>query len=153
MTEPTMIEYPGMGSGHAGNDTSRERQEREDTTGITADTQRQALTLLGVMMSRGLTAAELEDRLGIGHGRASSALSHLHRAGHVRRIKERRQRHEVYVLPGYVDGREESPYRPRLKQGHVSELSEDILERAIRAARMHNHISAAGLRQILKELP
>ena len=115
---PTMIEYPGMGSGHAGNDTSRERQEREDATGITARTQRDAMFWLGKQEGEGMTAAELEDILGIGHGRASSALSHLHRAGHIRRIKERRNRHEVYVLPEYVDGREESPYRPRLTAGN-----------------------------------
>lgn len=110
-----MIEYPNMGSGHAGNDTSRERQEREDASGITAETQKLALRLLGGARSQlGMTASEFEDLAGIGHGRASSALSHLHRAGHIRRIKERRQRHEVYVLPEHVDGREESPYRPRV---------------------------------------
>ena len=117
-----MIPYGNTGSGHAGNDTSRERQEREDATGITAETQQLALRLMGGARAElGMTAAEFEDLAGIGHGRASSALSHLHRAGHIRRIKERRGRHEVYVLPEHVAGREESPYRPRSTAPGISD--------------------------------
>lgn len=131
----TMIEYPGMGSGHAGNDTSRERQEREDALGITAAAQQTALKLLGEYRLWGMTAAEFEDAENIGHGRASSALSHLHRAGHIRRIKERRQKHEVYVLPEFVQGREESPYRPRVKAAPAPKdyTDEQILELLVRA--------------------
>lgn len=129
-----MIPYPNMGSGHAkGSDTSRERQERLDASGITAYNQRQALGLLIKFESNGITAAELEDWLEIGHGQASSALSHLHRAGHVRRIKERRQRHEVYVLPEYVDGREESPYRPRLTKRPKDYTEAEMLDLLRRA--------------------
>lgn len=130
-----MIPYPGQGSGHAGNATSRERQEREDGSGITAKMQQTVFTWLHVRGAIGCTAAEVEDHFLVGHGRASSALSHLHRAGHIRRIKERRQRHEVYVLPEYVDGREESPYRPRIPAAkrpgdYTREEMLDLLRRA-----------------------
>lgn len=135
MSESLMIEYPdGSGSGHAGNDTSRERQEREDATGITAETQRMALTMLENRGHLGMTAAEFEDLAGIGHGRASSALSHLHRAGHIRRIRERRQKHEIYVVRDAVAGREESPYRPRISARRPRDYTEeemlDLLRRA-----------------------
>lgn len=110
-----MKPYPGMGSGHAGNDTSRERQERNDATGITSASQRAVFQALHVAKSDGLTALDVELGLRIGHGGASSALSHLQRAGKITRIKHRRKRYEIYVLPEYVNGREESPYRPRNK--------------------------------------
>lgn len=130
-----MIPYPNAGSGHAGNDTSRERQEREDASGITAEMQQIVFTWLHVRGATGCTAAEVEDHFLVGHGRASSALSHLHRAGHVRRIKERRDKHEVYVLPSNVEGREESPYRPRLTRGNptLKTQAKDALEVAARA--------------------
>jgi ribosomal protein S25 len=128
LTEPTMIPYGSTGSGHAGNDTSRERQERNDASGVTSRAQLAALKLLMEYKSEGITAAEFEDQMGIGHGMASSALSHLHRANRVKRVKMRRKRHEIYVLPEYVNGREESPYRPRLKPArHPRELSRERL--------------------------
>jgi len=122
-----MIPYPGMGSGHAvGSETSRERQERLDASGVTSLVQRGVMAHLALMKAEGATAADVEDTFGIGHGQASSALSHLHRAGLVRRVKMRRKRHEIYVLPEFVNGREESPYRPRLKpERHPRELSKD----------------------------
>lgn len=147
--KPLMVPYPGAGSGHAGNDTSRERQERLDTSGITSQVQQATMILLSGERSDGLTAADLEDRLGIGHGMASSALSHLHRAGHVRRIKMRRKRHEIYVLPEFVNGREESPYRPRLKPArHVRELPDSTVQAAMDEA----HLPLEALPQIRRFL-
>ncbi len=129
MTEPLMIPYPnGHGSGHAGNDTSRERMEHNDATGITSLVQRAAYAQLGALKSEGMTVAEFEDLTGIGHGQVSSAFSHLHRAGKIKRIKMRRKRHEIYVLPEWVNGREESPYRPRLKPAKASrDIGDDQL--------------------------
>lgn len=132
MAEHTMKPYPGMGSGHAvGSDTSRERQQANDASGVTAAAQLDALALLRQAGAEGMTAAEYEDLAGIGHGMASSALSHLHRAGMVARVKMRRKRHEIYVLPGHVNGREESPYRPRLKP---AKHPRDYTEQQVREA-------------------
>lgn len=131
-----MKEYPnGNGSGHAGNDTSRERQERNDASGVTSAVQQLALRTIAAAASEGVTVAEFEDMHHIGHGQASSAFSHLHRAGHVRRIKMRRKRHEIYVLPERINGREESPYRPRLKpaksaKDYTEEQMLDLLRKA-----------------------
>lgn len=153
-TEPTMIPYPGMGSGHAtGSDTSKERQERNDATGITSRVQQAVYNWLSDVGAEGVTSAEVTDKYGIGEGMSSSALSHLHRAGKIRRVKMRRKRHEIYVLPEYVNGREESPYRPRLKQGrHVRELPDStVLEAMAKASIAPTRLAA--IRAFLENLP
>lgn len=151
--EDLMKPYPGMGSGHAGNDTSRERQERNDASGVTSLVQRAALGILANMQSEGLTAAEFEDSMGIGHGQASSALSHLHRAGKIKRVKMRRKRHEIYVLPECVNGREESPYRPRLKP---AKPARDISDDQLRAIMMDVGVDEGlftEVRRVVSALP
>lgn len=125
-----MIPYPGdHGSGSAaGSDTSKERQVRNDASGITSTVQRMVYDQLGVLKSEGITALEVELGLKVGHGMASSALSHLQRAGKITRIKMRRKRHEIYVLPEWVNGRQESPYRPRNKPAKPArDISDDRL--------------------------
>lgn len=116
MTEQLMVPYGNTGSGHAGNDTSRDRQEIQDASGLTGRRQKATLEAIELSAKYGVTSAEMEDLLGVGHGQASSALSHLHRAGHIRRIKERRNKQEIYVLPEHVGDRKESPYNPRPEQ-------------------------------------
>jgi hypothetical protein len=149
-----MVPYPdGSGSGHAGNDTSRERQERNDASGVTSMTQRAVYAALGVAKSDGFTALDVELGLKIGHGGASSALSHLHRAGKVKRIKMRRNRHEIYVLPEYVNGREESPYRPRNKPArHVRDLPDATVLEAMRKADIAP-TRLESIRKLLSVLP
>lgn len=150
-----MKPYPKMGSGNAVNDTSRERQEGNDSSGVTSHVQSRALRFLEKTKSHGMTAAELEDMMGIGHGMASSAFSHLHRAGRVTRVKMRRGRHEIYVLPEFVNGREESPYRPRPKQQrHPREYTREEWEKA--AAESGNSLSDWSftiVMELAKELP
>jgi ribosomal protein S25 len=113
---PAMVPYGKTGSGHAGNATSKERQVAADASGLTGQRQRATLDAVELAAAHGVTAAEMEQVLGVGHGQASSALSHLHRAGHIRRITERRSKQEIYVLPEHVGGRTESPYNPRPEQ-------------------------------------
>lgn len=150
-----MKPYPKMGSGHAVNETSQERQERNDHSGVTSHVQITVLKVLARVKAEGLTAAELEDALQIGHGMASSALSHLHRAERIRRVKMRRGRHEIYVLPEYVNGREESPYRPRPKQQrHPRDYTREEWEQA--AAESGNSLSDWSftiVMELAKELP
>lgn len=151
--EPLMVPYPNAGSGHAGNDTSRERQENNDATGVTSLVQRAALACVTRAGSEGVTVAEFEDDTSTGHGQASSAFSHLHRAGHVRRIKMRRKKHEIYVLPGYVNGREESPYRPRLKP---AKPARDVSDDQLRAIMMDAGVDEsyfAVVRRVVSALP
>lgn len=113
-----IIPYGQKGSGWSGSETSRDRAEREDALGITGKRQAEVYALLATHTSKGMTVKEVEDALSIGHGPASSALTHLHRAGRVARLQERRMNQQVYVLKGYVGDRDESPYRPRLPRPH-----------------------------------
>lgn len=54
----------------------------------------------------GMTWRELGDACGWHHGQASGALSALHRAGRVARLREQRAGSGVYVLPNEVHGRD-----------------------------------------------
>lgn len=152
----TMIEYPnGHGSGHAGNDTSRERQQREDADGTTKRRQLQTLELVEAAGRWGITSAELENQLGVGHGQASSALSHLHRASKIARIKERRHRQEIYVLPVMVDGRAESPYKPRKSERiHPKFHTDETVRRCMdKAGFAVNGETFSAIRKFLEVLP
>ena len=119
------LPYGDKGSGWSGSETSRERQEREDSLGITGKRQAEVFALLAQQTTKGMTVKEVEDALNIGHGPASSALTHLHRAERVVRLQERRLNQQVYLLRGYAEGRPESPYRPRLAKPHPKYLTKD----------------------------
>lgn len=108
-----MIAYGRSGSGDAGNATSIARRLIEDKTGLTGKRQKAVFALVTGAGPAGKTVGEVEDALQLGHGPASSALTHLHRAGHLQRITEQRMKQEVYVHPDFRNGRAESPYRPR----------------------------------------
>lgn len=98
------------GFGWSGSDTSRERAD--DTTAM-QKRMRDALAAVRRAGATGLTSKELELRMLLGHGPVSAALSHLHKAGKITRLTERRGgRAQVYVHPDYVNGREEAPFRP-----------------------------------------
>jgi hypothetical protein len=154
MSGELMVPYPNAGSGHASNDTSRERQEREDASGMTATRQAKALAWVEAAGANGLIVAEVERMLGVGHGQASSALSHLHRAGKVVRLRDRRHKQELYVHPDFVNGRRESPYNPRLNRKHPKFYSDTTVLKAMKDADlpttdlMYQHI-----RRFLEALP
>ena len=151
---PQMVPYGATGSGHAGNASSKDRQEREDSLGTTAFRQKAALELISRGASDGMTVMEFEEKLGIHHGQASSALSHLHRAGYVRRLKHRRKGQEIYVLPDYINGREESPYRPRGGRKHPRFTEDEEVAKAMSAAGFTNIPSNFALiRRFLELLP
>ncbi len=151
MTEG-IIPYGTKGSGWSGSDTSRERQEREDSAGITGKRQAEVYALLATYTRHGVTVKEVEDRLSIGHGPASSALTHLHRAGRITRLKERRVNQEIYILKGYVGGREESPYRPRLGRKHPRELTREEVLAAMMDASVDEGMYG-DVRAVLENLP
>jgi hypothetical protein len=71
----------------------------------------EALNMVARNGKHGITWAELAMQKQLHHGQASGALSNLHRTGRVVRLKERRGRCGVYVLPIYVDGRETVPHK------------------------------------------
>lgn len=113
------LPYAGT-SGFSGSDTSRERMERQDADGSLHWRQQQILDYLRRRKAVGVTVKELrEDGTTFGslghHGQVSAALTHLHMTGRIVRLKQRRDRCEVYVLPEWAWDRELSPYRPNKK--------------------------------------
>lgn len=58
----------------------------------------------------GLTVKEYRDRYAIHHGVASAHLSNLHEAGYLKKLKQRRERCGVYVLPHFVNDRPTVPH-------------------------------------------
>jgi ribosomal protein S25 len=130
MNENTSLPYVGS-SGSSGSEASAERAADRDEKQITSRDQREARRLLAEQRGGGLTQAELQEEMGVGHGTASQVLSNLHAAGHVARLVERRKRSHVYVLPEHVDGRELSPYR-RLQSRVSLRARIDALESALR---------------------
>jgi hypothetical protein len=106
----TVYPYGGT-SGHSGSEASQQRAEEMDANGTTASNQARALEVLGLQRSMGLTQAELQRALKVGHGTASSVLSGLHLTGKVERLALKRNRNHIYVLPEHVRERETSPYR------------------------------------------
>jgi hypothetical protein len=120
-----VLPYGGT-SGHSGSDTSRERAEHSDRSGATMRNQNDVLTVLKNAGVAGLNWHEVADQLNQHHGTVSGALSTLHKAGLVSRLKERRNKCAIYVLPEYVDGRTTSAYKPNAAHsrlvGFVHEL-------------------------------
>lgn len=104
------LPYPddraGSSSGWSGSDTSRERAERADTEGITADSQRMVLHTARRVGARGVTVVDMRNQTSLHHGVLSGALSVLHQKGRLARLTERRDRCLIYVLPEFVNGRE-----------------------------------------------
>lgn len=97
-------------SGHAGSETSQQRAIREDSQGTTANRQAITTTHLQRRGLLGTTYIELGLRYGWGHQVTSAVLSVLHKAGRVNRLTEVRNGCKVYVLPGYVNGRDTEPH-------------------------------------------
>jgi hypothetical protein len=110
--EEPFLPYGGT-SGWSGSEASEDRAERDDADGTTSERQRAVLLLLARAGAPGLTWFELAEIRGWHHGQASGALSVLHKVGRISRLAERRGDSHVYVLPNYVLGRDESPYRNR----------------------------------------
>lgn len=64
-----------------------------------------ALALLRNNEGQGVTWKDLSIVSGHGHGATSGALSRLHKSGQCARLKDRRERCFIYVLPEWVEDR------------------------------------------------
>lgn len=126
-----VLPYNGS-SGFSGSDSSRARAVSEDASGITGDRQRQTMDFLQSRLSLGATWRDLAEALGWHHGQASGALSVLHRAGHITRLKQTRDRCAIYVLPNQTAGRDTAPYtlkqtRAEIREQAMTDLRQEIL--------------------------
>ena len=99
--------YAGT-SGWRGSEASHDRAVTDDADGTTSKRQKETLVFLGAAGIRGLTWKDLSEITGWHHGQSSGCLSVLHLEGLVARLKERRNRCSIYVLPAFVNGRETS---------------------------------------------
>ena len=104
--------YAGT-SGWSGSETSKDRAIQNDKDGTTSKRQQDTLCDLFDAGYYGLTWYELAKIQEVHHGSASGALSVLHKAGLIVRLKERRNKSAIYVLPKYVNGREISERKVR----------------------------------------
>jgi len=99
------LPYNGT-SGWSGTDTSYERMVNDDQSGKTARNHERALRILKLVGAKGVTWKELDWRAGFNHhGRTSGVLTALHKQGRIVRLKERRDRCRLYVLPEHAGDR------------------------------------------------
>lgn len=128
-------------SGWSGSDTSRERAEHDDHTGVTAKRQAEVLRLMATYGPKGVTWVDVSEVLHVHHGGASGVLSVLHKTGRIVRLSERRNRCKIYVLPEYAYGRATE------KQGSTSanQLGDDIAALLRRLLPEHTDPVEAGV--------
>lgn len=137
------LPYAGT-SGWSGTETSRQRAEEQDRSGITGARQRAILHDIVNAGASGLTVKELRDITGWHHGSVSACLTNLHKAGAIARLSEVRDRCKVYVAPEYVEGRETEAVASQ--HGRVREFYPrrgDRIEEWLKSLRdQHVHMSA-----------
>jgi hypothetical protein len=97
-------------AGWSGSDASRDRAISDERTGRGKQVRERAWEVVRLGGLDGATWREVGEALSVHHGSASGALSNLHKAGKVERLKERRGGASIYVLPHAVNGRETSPH-------------------------------------------
>jgi hypothetical protein len=100
-------EYTG---GWSGSEASRDRAVGEARSGRVQKRQQQVWNAVRLAGLDGMTWWEVGAAMQMHHGAASGALSNLHKAGRLERLKERRGGSSVYVLPHSVNGRETAPF-------------------------------------------
>jgi hypothetical protein len=119
------LPYNGT-SGWSGTDTSEERAIASDRSGETKSRQRQTIGHLYLSEQQGMTWKELADTTGWHHGQASGALSVLHKAGKIARLKEKRNACRVYVLPEFICGREVDVHGRKPKRTYEQGLRDAV---------------------------
>jgi hypothetical protein len=106
------LPYAGT-SGWSGSQTSYERAIANDESGLTSKNQMLFMADLLFTGSDGLTAREWGHLHNLEHQTYSSIPSILHEGGFVERLTMKRGRHQVYVLPEFVNDRETAPHRSK----------------------------------------
>lgn len=110
MIEQPILPYAGT-SGWSGSETSKQRAVTNDRNGTTRERQSGTLMLILQTHHYGMTWKELSEITGWHHGTASGALSVLHKAGRIARLKETRNRCAIYVSLGWIENRPVSERR------------------------------------------
>lgn len=127
VSEPLLPVLPyGGTSGWSGSETSRERATNADKSGVTGINQKRTLLMLRLAQDKGMTWNELADVFGWHHGTASGALSVLHKAGEIARLKERRNKCAIYVALEYVNGRETQAHKPNVSARLLADILDEL---------------------------
>jgi len=105
-----VLPYAGT-SGWSGSTTSLDRAIDQDTSGKTLNHQLRVLELLEAVGDHGATWIELSGKMEEHHGIVTGALSNLHKVGKIARLRSRRGRCEIYVLPQFVNGRSTATHK------------------------------------------
>lgn len=149
MTSQGALPYAGT-SGWSGSQSSYDRAIADDTSGTTNKRQKQTLSELYWAGHDGLTWKELATSLHLHHGQASGVLSVLHKTGDVLRLKERRNRCAIYILPQFVNSRITEEHGNTKSSSDANKLVD--LERYVDFLKFNNHISDyvyQGIKEIL----
>lgn len=146
----SVMPYAGTSGFARNSDTSREAAEALDSSGATTRWRHKALGLLAEVREEGITGRELSDYFDIDYTRGGPVLSRLHLEGAVCRLKDRRGKGELYVLPQYVNGRDLS------ERGHHGVNRDAVLDEAAAALRAHKvncySCSVGHLEQVIDSL-
>lgn len=129
--EGPLTPYAGT-SGWSGSETSRERAETEDADGTTSVRQTATMREVSEHGVYGVTVKELREITGWHHGRASAALSVLHKEGRLARLTDRRDRCAIYVTLDDVRGRETAAHRANKATVSVLTAYEMAVLRSVR---------------------
>lgn len=137
------------GAGWSGSDTSREAGEKVQQLGRR---QQEVYDVLDMHLT-GLTCAEVERILRIGHGAASGALTRLHRAGRIVRLVERRDGQQIYLTPDRLVEQDVAPYTANRVNRHPDKMSrEEIMDIMDRADIQYGYaMTVNNVRALLKE--
>lgn len=103
--------------GWSGSDASHDRALTEAAGGVASVRQRRALHLLAAAGEDGLTWKEVANVTGWHHGQVTGTLSVLHKTNHIARLRARRGKCSIYVLPVHVGTRLTAAFKPNTKVG------------------------------------
>lgn len=114
--------YPNS-IGHSGSATSEAAATR-----ITGARSQQVYDVVARSRHRGMTVGEVQRALDVGHGSASGALTRLHRAEYLVRLKQTRNKQQIYVVEAFSGGREQAPYLPNVayREGYKRPMALEI---------------------------
>jgi DNA-binding CsgD family transcriptional regulator len=100
-----ILTYAGT-SGHSPADTSQARAQYLDASGITGSVQAIAYEAVVAAGYMGMTQKEIAACANLSNRTVSSALTNLHKSGHLARLSQARSGSKIYIHPREIDGRQ-----------------------------------------------
>ncbi|QGJ89472.1 helix-turn-helix DNA binding domain protein [Microbacterium phage Smarties] len=120
MSDTTYADGTYGGSAEASRDLER------DQHAAFTDQQAVVLALAFDAGATGITGHDVQEATGWGDSPKSRAMSNLLRDGKLARLREKRDRGSVHVLPEHVNGRPTEPYRSIAQKHHADGYAEGL---------------------------